>query len=84
MSLECLRVVVSCLVVPWPTPPSIFIYSTILVFKHDISYFWICHFSFRLQSYFRSSCTYDTKFLDDIFNLLHFVIIKNSVLVIFT
>ena len=36
--LEVLGVVVSCLVVPWPTPPSIFYVFCYSVFRQDIPY----------------------------------------------
>ena len=37
-SLECLGVVVSCLAVLWPTPPSIFYVFCYSVFRQDIPY----------------------------------------------
>ena len=37
-SLECLGVLVSCLVVPWPTPSSIFCLFCHLVFRQGIPY----------------------------------------------
>ena len=37
-SFECLGVVVSCLAVPWPTPPSIFYLFCYSVLRQDIPY----------------------------------------------